>query len=468
MAWQPGTKIFGDLYTIKGKIREGGYGITYIAEKKAGKSSDIVVIKTLRDYILTEPSYAEFRNKYLQNFTEEATKLAICQHPHVVKIDNHFKVNYQTQIDDFVWEGKLPCIAMEYIDGQNLSDLVKQEGALSETEALIYIKQIASALQLLHDKRLLHCDIKPENIMKRKDKREAVLIDFGIAREFIPNLTQTQTVEKTHGFAPVEQYHPRARRGAFTDIYALSATFYYLLTGEEPPAPFVRQGMGEEFLIPLNDLLPNVDPKIHEAIMKGLNIPPKDRPQSIEEWLDMLPVTATIPSPTPPTQISLPAKYKLLQKFLADGEWQQADIETVLVMRHLAGREKEGYLDKDSINKFLCEDLRTINQLWLKYSNGRFGFSVQKNIWFECDGKVDYETECKMGDRIGWRVKGNWLKYIDGTFTLDAPYGHLPSLWCCGVGGIRCVPTAVSPLALRTKFGSWGSLFFSRIKSCKL
>jgi serine/threonine-protein kinase len=428
MVWQPGTKIFGDLYTIKRKIREGGYGITYIAENNSKqKSSNLIVIKTLKDYILTEPTFAEFRNKYLQNFTEEAAKLAICQHPHVVKIDNHFKVNYQTQIDDLVWEGELPCIAMEYIDGQNLGDLVNQVGALSETEALIYIRQVASALQLIHDKRLLHRDIKPENIMKRAGKNEAILIDFGIAREFIPNLTQTQTdMGKTHGFAPVEQYHKRARRGEYTDIYALSATFYYLLTGEEPPAPFVRQGMGEDILTPLNDLVSGVDPKIHEAVMKGLEILPKERPQSIEEWLDMFPIPATIPSLAPPTQISVPAKYEKLQKLLAAGEWKAADQETARVMLQVAGREQERWLDIESIEKFPCEDLRTIDQLWVKYSNGRFGFSVQKNIWLECGGEADHKTECKLGDRIGWRVRGEWILYDKGTFSMKAPYGHIP------------------------------------------
>lgn len=95
-------------------------------------------------------------------------------------------------------------------------------------------------------------------------------------------------------------------------------------------------------------------------------------------------------------------------------------------MLKAAGREEEDWLSSDSIESFPCTDLRTIDQLWVKYSNGRFGFSVQKRIW-ESVGK-DYE---KFGDRVGWR-KGmffnkEWVYYNELTFSLQAPQGHLPA-----------------------------------------
>jgi serine/threonine-protein kinase len=142
--------------------------------------------------------------------------------------------------------------------------------------------------------------------------------------------------------------------------------------------------------------------------------------------------------------------YEKLEKLLAAGEWKEADQETARVMLQVAGRESEGWLDIDSINNFPSEDLQTIDQLWLKYSNGRFGFSVQKNIWLECGGKVNWESECKMGDHIGWIVNGAWIDYDQGIFSLDAPYGHLPS----------------SPFE-KVEF-SHISDFFSQIKSCEL
>ena len=108
-----------------------------------------------------------------------------------------------------------------------------------------------------------------------------------------------------------------------------------------------------------------------------------------------------------------PARYHKLQDLLAAGEWKEADIETALVMLQVAGQEEEGWgwgLSIEDLEKFSCEDLHAINKLWVKYSDGRFGFSVQKRIWLEEGGKVDYETECRLGDRVGWRVNGVWDK----------------------------------------------------------
>ncbi|WP_322744292.1 GUN4 domain-containing protein [Planktothrix mougeotii] len=112
------------------------------------------------------------------------------------------------------------------------------------------------------------------------------------------------------------------------------------------------------------------------------------------------------------------------------------------------------------MNNFPCEDLRTIDQLWVEYSNGRFGFSVQKKIWLEVGGKVDYETECKLGDRVGWRKNSNWMKYSDLAFSLQAPVGHFPYFrgWFWrGVFG-----------ALGSGLGLVTVVFVSHVKNCKL
>lgn len=117
--------------------------------------------------------------------------------------------------------------------------------------------------------------------------------------------------------------------------------------------------------------------------------------------------------------------YKQLRDLLEAGQWKDADRETLTVMLKATDKEQQGWLDVESINNFPCTDLRTIDQLWVKYSDGHFGFSVQKRIW-ESVGK-DYK---KFGDRVGWR-KGmffnkQWLSYSDLTFTTNSPQGHLP------------------------------------------
>ncbi len=117
--------------------------------------------------------------------------------------------------------------------------------------------------------------------------------------------------------------------------------------------------------------------------------------------------------------------YTKLRDFLKAGQWFEADEETLAVILKVALREKEGWLDKKSIENFPCTDLRTIDQLWVKYSDGRFGFSVQKRIWESVD--KDYE---KLGDRVGWRKTKEWLLYSQITFDIKAPLGHLPkALW---------------------------------------
>ena len=105
--------------------------------------------------------------------------------------------------------------------------------------------------------------------------------------------------------------------------------------------------------------------------------------------------------------------YQKLRDLLAAKDWQEADEETGRVMVVASGREKEGWLGEEDIDNFPCEDLRTIDQLWLKYSDGRFGFSVQKDIYQELGGTREYDRKIleAFGDRVGWRQGGDWLSY---------------------------------------------------------
>ncbi|KAB8335219.1 hypothetical protein SD80_002430 [Scytonema tolypothrichoides VB-61278] len=126
--------------------------------------------------------------------------------------------------------------------------------------------------------------------------------------------------------------------------------------------------------------------------------------------------------------------YTRLREFLAAGKWKEADRETADLILKVADREQEGWLKNEDMENFPCQDLRTIDGLWVKYSNGHFGFSVQQGIWQEVGGKVNKVTECLLGDRVGWRVKSNWLPYdhdwlgySNMTFSLNAPRGHLPA-----------------------------------------
>ncbi|MEG4201079.1 serine/threonine-protein kinase [Microcoleus sp. Pol12A5] len=414
MVWTPGQGLNGDRYIIERKLGEGGFGITYLAQKAQNRQP--VVIKTLKDELLSDPDFARYRERFLQ----EALLLSLCRHPNIVQIDTYF-------ID-----GDLPCIAMEYVAGEDLWKWVERRGILSETEALNYIRKAGEAVIVVHEKGLLHRDIKPPNIMVR-DNQDAVLIDFGLARGFIPDRTQQMTFGLTHGFAPPEQYGESGRFAEYTDVYALAATLYYLLTRTPPTAAFMRAL--NHPLRPPFEINPNISDAVHQAIMKGMEMDVTNRPHSVQQWLAMLP-QATMSQPVK----LISAKgvdYRQLDRLLASEEWKEADLETVKKMLEVADRTSEGWLRDEDIDRFPCEDLRTIDQLWVKYSNQRFGFSVQKRIYQSLGGTREFDSKIWEAflDRLGWRVNSNGLDYRDLKFNTKAPEGHLPGR---GRKGLAC------------------------------
>lgn len=132
---------------------------------------------------------------------------------------------------------------------------------------------------------------------------------------------------------------------------------------------------------------------------------------------------------TTPTSKRIPNFVSKLCELLASKKWDKADKETLKIMLQVTGREKEGWLDVASIQNFPCEELRAIDQLWLQFSNGRFGFSVQKRIWKSVGGnlKADDKIYQAFGDRVGWRVNGNWIQIHQLSFISLAAVGHLPA-----------------------------------------
>ena len=142
--------------------------------------------------------------------------------------------------------------------------------------------------------------------------------------------------------------------------------------------------------------------------------------------------------PSPRNEVELKTEkgvdYTKLRDLLAAGKWKEADQETAKVICQATGREKRAWPrpNMEDINNFSCEDLRTINQLWLHYSDNKFGFSVQKKIYESLGGTREYNEDVwkNFCDGIGWRKGESWLSYSDLTFNLElAPQAHLPSFW---------------------------------------
>ncbi|MFN3927331.1 MAG: serine/threonine-protein kinase [Pseudanabaenaceae cyanobacterium] len=460
MVWQTGQSLYGGRYRVARLLGQGGFGIAYLAHDQKGKP---VVIKTLKDDVLLDKKNSYFCDR----FKDEALKLAVCRHPHIVAVQNVFTEPYTVQVKGRPTQVEAFCLVMEFIDGENLAEMVKRRGALPELEAVTYIRQIGEALAFVHELGLLHRDIKPSNILIRRDRPEAVLIDFGLARSFLPDTELDFTVALTHGYAPPEQYSRRVAATVAVDIYALAGTLYYLLT-KQIPAPAMDRMMSMP-LLPVQKFNPQVSEVVSQAIYKGMELKPEQRPATMLAWLALLPPVnpdqVPLPPPPPPTanfappspvrhsvaqpvsikktkmvaltsNLQTPVQERLprLEHFLTYQKWKEADLETALIIHTLAKRREEGWLSVDSIRSIPSSALMAIDRLWHKYSMGRFGFRLQKRIWESVGGSVgtsDYEVAKRFGLQVGWVQQEQWLEYDQLSFAISAPVAHLPS-WRCG------------------------------------
>ncbi|OLT60140.1 serine/threonine-protein kinase [Moorena bouillonii] len=277
---QPEYSLKDGEYTIQSELGEGTFGTTYKATRKLpdGKENSVAI------KIGKEELSENEQSKIKQDFQYEANRLKQFNHKHIVKFIEYF---YDQTINR-------PCIVMEYIEGETLERLTPAKKGIPEEKAINYIKQVADALAAMHDENLIHRDVTPSKIIVR-DGTEAVLIGFSIAREFIPNRTLevTQTLLTDDHYAPPEQELRRARLGPPFDIYSLSATFYFLLTGRQPVSNRDRENELKKYRRDtqkqdIENFVRRTNKKLRIAILKGMELDQNRRPQSISEWLKLL------------------------------------------------------------------------------------------------------------------------------------------------------------------------------------
>ena len=406
MLWTPGQILKTRPFRIESILGQGGFGLTYKATHL--QLNYQVVLKTPNVDLQNDPEYAKFVDRFIGE-GQILAKLSQNAHPGIVRVSDLFE------------ENGIPCLVMDLVVGQSLWEVVQQQRRLPDTEAVAIIRQIAEALSDVHQAGLVHRDAHPGNIMLRRNG-QAVLIDFGIATELVA-MVPTSKHFAQRDFAPWEQ-----RKGSgkpTVDIYALAASLYYAVTGQTPRPSF--EGLQNAAWPPAKDF--GVKDWVSQAIEKGMESDPQKRPQSMQEWLTYLREPPTIPGVSVRIKSAQGVDYTRLRDLLAAGIWREADQETNCVILKAARREVDGWLDMESMDNFPCDDLRTIDQLWVKYSQGRFGFSVQKKIWLEVGGKDDDNTIWNLGEYVGWNNKFSWLEYEDLTFNMQAPSGHLPGFW---------------------------------------
>ena len=294
-------KLKKGKYTIVRQLGQGGFGITYLATtpvevkgKVGGRSKAMtveapVVVKEffLKEYCtrgedntsvnVLSAGVAEMVTKYREKFKKEAQKLSQMDHPNIVEVTD--------VIED---ENNTSYYVMRFLSGGTLYNLVrpneKDINPLPEELAIRYIKQIGSALGYMHRQGMCHFDVKPNNIMLDENDN-AVLIDFGLAKNYSKDGQQTSSllVGASVGYAPLEQANANLETfSPQTDVYALGATLYFLLTGNKPKAAAFN----------LSEVLPkgqcNISDNVWNAIQRSMQANPKDRPSTVEAFLQLL------------------------------------------------------------------------------------------------------------------------------------------------------------------------------------
>lgn len=278
-----GQTLCQGKYRIMEVLGHGGFGNTYVAEqtslgrkvalkeffirKICQRASDglYVTVAEGNDHKLWEG----FRGKFIK----EARTIASLSHTGIVSVYDVFE------------ENGTAYYSMEYIDGISLQNYVVNVGGLTQQQSVNIIRAVGDALYYIHRHNILHLDVKPDNIMLR-DSGEPVLIDFGVSKHYDDNGHQTTTlpVGRSCGYAPGEQYVEGGlvHFSPSTDIYSLAATLYFMLAGERPPEPaeIIEEGLPS---------IGGVKAQIMNAVFQGMSQRRSDRPQTVPDFLAMLP-----------------------------------------------------------------------------------------------------------------------------------------------------------------------------------
>jgi serine/threonine protein kinase len=274
-----------NTYLLERVLGRGGFGITYLARDTsldkhvAIKEYLPVEVAKREDVTTVRPRIDSQRDLYgwgLERFIVEARTLARFDHPSIVRVHTLFEANGTAYM------------VMRFEEGDNLATLLERRGTIPEEKLLAILLPILDGLELVHNARFIHRDIKPDNIQIRVDGTP-VLLDFGSARQAIGK-PRTMTVLVAHGYAPFEQYDGNAEnQGPWTDIYGLGATCYRAIAGVAPIDAIARVrnrlGSASDALVPATVIgKGRYSERLLAGIDAALQFAEKDRPQTIAEW----------------------------------------------------------------------------------------------------------------------------------------------------------------------------------------
>ena len=288
--------ILEGKYLVGPVLGQGGFGITYVGYD-LNMEAKIAIKEYFPVELVSRDTTTMHGDRVLSLSGEKSVTYKAGLKKYVAEAQNvsqFSEIPGVVSVKDFFYANETAYIVMEFIDGISLKDYLKEKGGrLPEEETLKIMKPVLEALVQVHKSGIIHRDISPDNIMltfKDGDAHNQIesvkLIDFGAARMTEKNDQKSLTIILKHGYAPEEQYRTHGEQGSWTDVYALCAVLYRMLTGETPVPAMDR--MFKDELKPLKQCGAKVGANTAAAILKGLAIKKDDRIQSVKELMEAL------------------------------------------------------------------------------------------------------------------------------------------------------------------------------------
>ena len=279
-----GTRLIG-RYTVEGVLGQGGFGITYLGMDELHKKKvaikeffpqGIVTRNIEYEDTVTVTLVGEKENydKGKERFLKEAQTMAMfSKDKGIVKALDFFEIN------------NTAYIVMEYLEGVTLKQYLRENKRIAAEDLVELLVPLIEALDEIHSQGLIHRDISPDNIMVLPDGR-IKLMDFGAARDYTEFGEKSLSIVLKPGYAPPQQYQTHGVQGPWTDIYALCATMYKCITGENPPDAIDR--LVDDHLKKISAFGISVSPQIEKAIIKGMSVAVNDRYQNVGDFCEDL------------------------------------------------------------------------------------------------------------------------------------------------------------------------------------
>ena len=265
--------VLEDRYRIEHLMGRGGMGAVYRAHDLRLQQTVAIKENAIAGVGLSPDTFDASRRQ----FEQEALMLARLRHPSLPRVIDHFVTSEGNQY-----------LVMDFITGDDLGQIIARGGPVPQVRAIAWIGQVCDALEYLHSQKppIIHRDVKPQNI-KVTPQGQVLLVDFGLAKAGdLGTQTMAGALNVTPGFSPPEQYN-MSGTDVRSDIYALGATLYALLTGHVPPDSISLQS-GDKQLVPPRQMNSNISPRVQQAVLKAMSARRDDRPQSAGEFWTLL------------------------------------------------------------------------------------------------------------------------------------------------------------------------------------